>query len=148
YKDSSQKLVDVVNTAAAPVVSGPFSLVFKDHKPAADLNNALYAVKQSGDGFQIDFEFSDGKAFSRKSFHFTKDSYLSQVASEVTDNGVPVPHLLAWRGGFGDMTVPSPAAAQQSIHYDAPAGKLVKTTAKDAKNGPVPAIGQFSFAGM
>ena len=46
------------------------------------------------------------------------------------------------------MTVPSPAAAEQTIHYDAAAGKLVKTSAKDAKNGPVPAIGSFSFAGI
>jgi YidC/Oxa1 family membrane protein insertase len=148
YKDSGQRPVDVVNSAAASVSGFPFSLTFKDHKPAADLNNSLYVVKRSDDGMEIDFEFSDGKAFARKTFHFTRDSYQSQVSSEVTDNGVPVPHLLAWRGGFGDMTVPSPAAAQQSIHYDAAAGKLVKTSAKDAKNGPVPAIGQFSFAGM
>ena len=66
----------------------------------------------------------------------------------MTDNGVPVPHLLAWRGGFGDMTVPSPSAAQHSIHYDAAAGKLVTNSAKDAKNGPLPAVGQLSFAGM
>jgi YidC/Oxa1 family membrane protein insertase len=148
YKDSSQKPVDVVNTAAASVTGNPFSLTFKDHKPSADLNNSLYVVKRSDDGLEIDFEFSDGKAFARKTFHFTKDSYQSQISSEVTESGVPVQHLLTWRGGFGDMTVPSPAAAQQSIHYDAAAGKLVKTSAKDAKNGPVPAIGQFSFAGM
>jgi YidC/Oxa1 family membrane protein insertase len=148
YKDSNHKPVDLVNSAAAPVIGYPFSLIFKNRKPSADINNALYAIKRSDDGLQIDFEYSDGKVFSRKSFHFIKDSYQSQVASEVTENGVPVSHLLAWRGGFGDMTVPSPAAAEQSIHYDAAAGKLVKTSAKDAKNGPVPAIGSFSFAGI
>jgi YidC/Oxa1 family membrane protein insertase len=148
YKDSSQKPVDLVNTAAASVTGNPFSLIFKNQKPSADLNNVLYAIKRSDDGLQLDFEYSDGKVFSRKTFKFTKDSYQSQVSSEATENGVAVPHLLAWRGGFGDMTVPSPAAAQQSIHYDVAAGKLVKTSAKDAKNGPVTAIGQFSFAGM
>jgi YidC/Oxa1 family membrane protein insertase len=148
YKDSNHKPVDLVNSAAAPVTGYPASLIFKNQKPSADINNALYAIKRSDDGLQIDFEYSDGKVFSRKTFHFTKDSYQSQVVSEVTDNGVPVPHLLAWRGGFGDMTVPSPAAAEQSIHYDAVAGKLVKTSAKDAKSGPVPAIGSFSFAGI
>jgi YidC/Oxa1 family membrane protein insertase len=148
YQDSNHKPVDLVNSAAAPVTGYPFSLIFKNQKPSVDINNALYAIKRSDDGLQIDFEYSDGKVFSRKTFHFTKDSYQSQVASEVTDNGVPVPNLIAWRGGFGDMTVPSPAAAEQSIHYDAAAGKLVKTSAKDAKNGPVPAVGSFSFAGI
>ena len=157
YKDSNQKPVDLVNAAAAPVTGFPFSLTSKNQKPSADINNALYVVNQSGDGLQIDFQFSDGKTFARKSFHFTKDSYQSQISTEVTDNGVPVPHLIEWRGGFGDMTVPSPAAAQHSIYYDSAAnggfpfyqtGKLSVTTAKDAKNGPVTAIGPFTFAGM
>jgi YidC/Oxa1 family membrane protein insertase len=157
YKDSSQKPVDLANAAAAPITGFPFSLTFKSQKPAADINNALYVVNQSDDGLQIDFQFSDGKTFARKSFHFTKDSYQSQVSTEVSDNGVPVPHLIEWRGGFGDMTVPSPAAAQHSIYYDSAAnggfpfyqtGKLGVTTAKDAKNGPVTAIGPFTFAGM
>jgi YidC/Oxa1 family membrane protein insertase len=148
YQDSNHKPVDLVNSAAASVTGYPFSLIFKNQKPSADVNNALYAIKRSDDGLQIDFEYSDGKVFSRKTFHFTKDSYQSQFSSDVTENGVAVPHLIAWRGGFGDMTVPSPAAAEQTIHYDAAAGKLVKTSAKDAKNGPVPAIGSFSFAGI
>jgi len=100
----------LVNSAAAPVTGYPFSLIFKNQKPSADINNALYAIKRSDDGLQIDFDYSDGKVFSRKTFHFTKDSYQSQVSSDVTENGIAVPHLLAWRGGFGDMTVPSPAA--------------------------------------
>src|ERR1700686_579515 len=37
YKDSSQKPVDVVNTAAASVTGNPFSLIFKNQKPSADL---------------------------------------------------------------------------------------------------------------
>jgi YidC/Oxa1 family membrane protein insertase len=147
YQDSNHKPVDLVNSAAAAVSGYPFSLVFKNQKPSTDINNALYAIKRSDDGLQIDFEFSNGKVFSRKTFHFTKDSYQSQITSEVTENGVPVPHLIAWRGGFGDMTVPSPAAAEQSIHYDAAAG-LKKNSAKDAKNGPVSAVGSFSFAGI
>jgi YidC/Oxa1 family membrane protein insertase len=148
YKDSNHKAVDLVNSAAAPVTGYPSSLVFKNQKPSTDINNALYAIKRSDDGLQVDFDYSNGKFFSRKTFHFTKDSYQSQVTSEVTESGVPVPHLIAWRGGFGDMTVPSPAAAEQSIHYDAAAGKLVKTSAKDAKNGPVSTVGTFSFAGI
>ena len=79
---------------------------------------------------EIDFEFSDGKVSARKTFHFAANSYLSKVSSEVTVGGVPVPHLLEWRGGFGDMTVPSPAAAQHSVYYDAVASKLITRNAR------------------
>jgi YidC/Oxa1 family membrane protein insertase len=148
YLDSNRKPLEVINPKAAAEAGYPFSLTFKNRKPAVDLNSALYAIKRSDNGLDINFEFSDGKVFARKSFHFTNDSYLTQVSSEVTDGATPVPHLLEWRGGFGDMTVPSPAAAQHSIHYDGANGKLITTSAKDAKNGPVDALGTFTFAGM
>ncbi len=41
----------------------------------------------------------------RKIFRFQKNSYLSQVSTEVTTDGKPVPHMIEWRGGFGDFTV-------------------------------------------
>ena len=59
----------------------------------------------TGDGLGIDFEFSDGRSTARKSFRFLRNSYLSQVSSEVRENNTGVPHLLAWRGGFGDLNV-------------------------------------------
>ena len=157
YVDSHKKPLEVVNAGAAPVAGYPFSLEFKNQKPAVDLNSALYEAKKSDDGLKVSFEFSDGKLLSRKSFQFGKNSYQSQVSTEVSSSGVPVPHLIAWRGGFGDMSVPSPAAAQHSLHYDPNGsgpwysftkGSLVLTDAKAAKNGPVGATGTFSFAGM
>jgi len=148
YKDSASKPLELVNTAAAPQTGFPFSLDFKNTKPAVDLNNVLYAVNKSDDGLEISFEYSDGKVSARKTFHFTKNAYQSQVTTEVHSGGVPVPHLIQWRGGFGDMTVPSPVAAQHGIYYDANAGKLVTTEAKEAKNGPVSVVGSFSFAGL
>ena len=64
YQDSNHKPVDLVNNAAASVTGYPFSLIFKNQKPSADVNNALYAIKRSDDGLQIDFEYSDGKVFT------------------------------------------------------------------------------------
>ena len=70
-------------------------------------------IKEGEKAPDFSLESSDGKVLARKSFRFTKNSYQSQVATEVGDGGAPVPHLIEWRGGFGDMTVPSPVAAQQ-----------------------------------
>ena len=148
YLDSNKKPLELVNTAAAPVVGFPFSHDYRNQKPSVDLNNMLYAVKRSDDGLEINFEFSDGKVSARKTFQFTRDSYKSKISTEVTDSGVPIPHLLQWRGGFGDMTIPSPVAAQHAVHYDAAADKLITTEGKEAKNGPVTLAGRFSFAGI
>ncbi len=59
-----------------------------------------------------------------------------------------MPHLLAWRGGFGDSALPNSAVLQHSIHYDLAQSKLITQDAKSAKNGPVPASGSYSFAGI
>src|SRR5436309_4872904 len=87
YKDPANKPLEVVNTAGAPVTGFPIALGFKSQKPAVDVNNVLYSVKRSDDGLGINFEFSDGKVFVRKTFHFAKDSYLAEVSTEVTDGG-------------------------------------------------------------
>src|SRR5262249_12239117 len=91
---------------------------------------------------------SDGQADTKKTFQFVKNSYLVQVSTQVTQNGVLIPHSLAWRGGFGDQTVLNAANDQHTLYYDLGASKLVQNEAKAAKNGPVSASGQDSFAGL
>ena len=110
--------------------------------------SALYAVKKSADGLTLEFEFSSGKTTSRKSIQFAKNGYLSQVSTEVTENAVPVPHQVAWRGGFGDMAVPNATSNQRTTHYDVQAQKLIVKAASDAKDGPFTTAGTFSFAGV
>ena len=66
----------------------------------------------------------------------------------MSQNGLPVPHSLQWRGGFGDETVLNAANDQHALYYDLGASKLVQNDAKTAKNGPVSANGDDSFAGL
>jgi hypothetical protein len=58
-----------------------------------------------------------------------------------------VPHLIGWRGGFGDPSVVNPSA-QHTICFDLAAQKLVTKDVKAAKNGTVTSEGNFSFAGV
>lgn len=149
YKDSDGKPLNIVNTAVAGLVDAPFSLIFPaGHKPAADLNHALFAGKMAADGLGVEYEFSDGKTSCRKSFEFSRDSYISKFTSEVTDNGAPVPHMIEWRGGFGDQSVVNADSAQHSVYYDLADSKLRMKTGKDAKKGVVEAKGSYSFAGL
>ncbi|MCL4402626.1 MAG: membrane protein insertase YidC [Acidobacteria bacterium] len=146
YKTHDRKPLELVNTAAK--TPRPFSFYFQNQKLPVDLNQVLYAAKPDPDGLGITFEYSDGHVFARKTFRFKKNSYLSQVSSQVTDNGKYIPAYLEWRGGDGDLAVANPSGAQQALYFNSADNKLVKHGAKDAKDGPVSSSGPYSFAGL
>jgi YidC/Oxa1 family membrane protein insertase len=148
YKDHKGQPLDLVSSAAQGKVPPPLSLVFKGQPPATDPNNGLFRVERSPDQLELSFEFSDGQTETKKTFEFTKDSYLVQVSTQVTQNGVLTPHSIEWRGGFGDEAVLNAANDQHTLYYDLGAAKLVQNDAKTAKNGPVSVSGQDSFAGL
>ena len=115
--------------------------MFDPKKPAVDVNAALFAAKPADDGLSITYEYSEGAVTARKTFRFEKSRYITQISTEVTENGAPIPHLIAWRGGFGDPSLPNAAAAQHSIYFDLTENKLITHDAKAAKNGPVASEG-------
>lgn len=147
YRDNAGKPLELIDPAAANLVL-PFTIELKDQKLSVDPNTVLYQPKLSADGTGIDYQFSNGKTRIEKSFRFGKDSFLANVRSVVLENNIPVPHFLVWRAGFGDLKVRNAAATEQTVRYDATAGKLIKKTAKDAKNGPVTDSGNYTFAGL
>ncbi len=146
YKGNDNKPLDLVNPSAKS--SYPFSLYFPEEKPAVDVNWAWYNQIPSADGLGVTYEYSDGRTVVRKVFRFEKDSYISHLETSVTIDGKPVPSLVEWRGGFGDLTVSNPPGSQRALYFDIPNNKLVEKSASAAKNGPVGAEGNFSFAGV
>lgn len=151
YKDSTGKPLELVNQrglaiTGAKAIPSPFALAFKN-PPSSDPNNALYRVSREGN-LGVTFDFSDGHITSKKTFQFTKDSYLVKVTSQVIENGVLIPHSLVWRGGFGDSTGNNPTADAKSLYYDAANSSLEKKAASDAKDAPVSASGNYAFAGI
>jgi YidC/Oxa1 family membrane protein insertase len=154
YKDHSGQQLELVNLDALAKVPAPFSIDFKGQKPTTDPNAALYKVDRAGD--DLTFEFSDGRMDVKKTFQFGKDSYLARLTSQVSQNGVMLPHLLEWRGGFGDETISNPAAVQHALLYDPNAPRkwgvfsdeLQKKDASSAKSGPVTVSGQYTFVGV
>ncbi|HLJ12957.1 MAG TPA: membrane protein insertase YidC [Bryobacteraceae bacterium] len=148
YKDDKGKPVELVNQAALSKTVAPFSILLQDDQPDTVLNDALFVATPASGGLGIDYEFSDGHTACKKSFRFQQDGYLSQVSSEVSNNGAPVPHMVAWRGGFGDPTVTSPESVEHALYFDLAKNKLNVNTSKTAKKGPVSAEGTYSFAGL
>jgi len=147
FKDNDNKPLEIVNTKGAERVGYPFTYDFRGQQPSTDLNKALW-VAHPGGGLSIEYEFSDGKTTAKKTFAFTRDGYLVQFSDEVKLGSAGLPHLVQWRGGFGDMAVNNAAGHQQGVRYDTEKKKLVEEAAKAAKNGPARADGIFSFAGI
>ena len=154
FRDRAGKPLQLVNSAAVAKVGYPFAWVFHQ-PPPVDPNQALFAMRPDENGLGVSFEYSDGHAVFRKSFHFSANSYLSQIGSEVVINGVSTPHLLAWRGGFGDESNYAAESTQRTLYFDLnatstfhPNGTLETHSAKDAKKGTITDRGDYSFAGI
>ena len=63
--------------------------MLRDDKAADALNYGLYVAKPAANGLGIEYTFSNGKDYAKKTFQFSKSGYLSQIETEVTINGVP-----------------------------------------------------------
>ncbi|MBA3973924.1 MAG: hypothetical protein C0504_06860 [Candidatus Solibacter sp.] len=146
YKDSNGKPVELVNLAGEARTGRPFSYQFRNRKPSADLNNALFQARQSPG--RIEFNWSDGTTSARKVFEFDPARYRTRLVSEVNEKGQILPHMLAWRGGFGDLTAHNAVALMHSVYYDNPSAKYFVEEASIAKEGPVLVTGSFGFAGI
>jgi YidC/Oxa1 family membrane protein insertase len=140
------KPLELMNTAAG--LEYPFSLHFPGQQPTAKVNWTYYQQTGDPDGLGVTYEFSDGHTTVRKVFRFQKNSYLLQVSTEATIDGKPVPHMIEWRGGFGDLTVGNPAGNGRALYFDATQNKLVEQGPKAARNGPIASAGNYSFAGL
>jgi len=130
YKDDSkpQKILDLVHPKAAADTGGwPFSVVIDDPQLEKAANSGLYKV--SGDAASLTapadlaFTWSDGHLEVTKKFHFDH-SYVLNVETSVTYNGTRLQGGLAWRGGFGDLTVTNPIPVETVSTFYSENGKL------------------------
>ncbi len=146
YKDSDGKPLELVSAAGVKKTGYPMSIQLRDTLDWAPINDALFVAKPIEGGYE--FEYSGEGRFAKKTFRARQGSYLVEVTSELIENGTPVRHLLAWRGGFGDSTVPNAAAMRHSIVFDLAENKLVVNNQDHAKSGPQTRTGNFAFAGL
>lgn len=156
FKDASDKPLEVVGQAGKGTIPLPLSYEFRNQKPAIDLNQALFTQKVAPDGLGVDYEYSNGAVTAKKSLQFKKGSYIAELTSEITQNGMLMQHYIDWRGGFGDASVAKYYGVQKAVVYDSnakgwfsvTAGKLEQKEPKDSKDGPIQSSGNYAFAGL
>jgi YidC/Oxa1 family membrane protein insertase len=130
YLDDSkpQRVLDVVHPEASKQTGGwPFSLAMDDAQMEAAANSGLYQVSSTSSSLSApadaEFSWSDGRLEVTKHFYFDH-TYVVRVETSVKYNGAPVTAGLAWRGGFGDLTVTNPIPVETVTTYYAEGGKL------------------------
>jgi YidC/Oxa1 family membrane protein insertase len=130
YKDDAkpQRVLDLVHPDSAAKTGGwPFSLVFDDPQLEKAANIGLYRISSDSESLEapaeLTFTWSDGHLEVTKEFRFDH-SYVVEVESTSTYNGTPVMAGLAWRGGFGDVTVTDPAPSTTLQTFYSENGKL------------------------
>jgi len=148
HKDTEGRALELVNQAAFAKLAKPFAIQIRGVKPPVNPNQSLFVAEKSADGRSIDFVYSENGWTFRKHFQIAADSYRAQVRSEVLQGTTAVPHVLEWRGGFGDSTVDKRQDHQSAALFDQARGKLETRTAGDAEDGPVSIPGAYAFAGV
>jgi YidC/Oxa1 family membrane protein insertase len=145
FKDSDEKQLDLVNPIAVSQVGWPMALRTDDPDTTAKLSQALFAVKSTGKTAPtiVTFEYSNGSLAARKEFRFEAGTYLVKITTEVTRDGRPVAHQVAWRGGIGDRTLPKYNLADTSTL--ALGEKIDHKALKDIKTDEEREPGPFSY---
>jgi YidC/Oxa1 family membrane protein insertase len=130
YMDDSkpQKPLDVVHAQAAHYEGGwPFSLAMNDAQMEKAANTGLYKVSSNESTLSapadLTFTWSDGHLEIIKTFHFDH-SYVVNIDTTSKYNGTPVLAGIAWRGGFGDLTVTNPAPVETVDTFFSENGKI------------------------
>ena len=163
FTDDSKppRTLDLVHPEAAQQ-SGiwPFSLALDDPQQEAAANNALFEINSAGKTTEagavlhapaeITLSWSDGHLEVTKQLKFYA-SYIADVKTTATLDGMPLRNSIIWSGGFGDITAYR-AAAQTQI-FTSGAGKLNTLAAKNlGKPGQTtmraPIVGTYDFAGI
>src|SRR5579864_6732289 len=155
------RTLDLVHPDAAQQSgSWPFSIALDDPQQEASVNSALFEITSAGKvpdagavlhaPAEITLSWSDGHLEVTKQLKFNS-TYIVDVKTAVTLDGMPLRISLAWSGGFGDATAYR-AAAQTQVFTSAD-GKLNTLAAKNlGKSGQTtvraPLAGTFDFAGI
>jgi YidC/Oxa1 family membrane protein insertase len=147
--------LELVNAAAAQQLKAwPLSIRLSDAKLDAAANDGLYVVKSSSNELhapaEVDFECSDGHLDVMKQFKF-EVGYEVELSVSATLNGNPLPVSVAWRGGFGDQSVPNESALTEVFFSES--GKIQLLTYKklgenENPSQPAQVTGYIDAAGI
>ncbi|HWP84734.1 MAG TPA: membrane protein insertase YidC, partial [Terriglobia bacterium] len=150
YKDERGGPLEVVHSEAAQRYGEPLSVWVADESARAEVNQALFVPSASGElraPLALSFEYRGERVAARKQIVFAPDSYVVEIDSTLSADGRPVPHELAWRGGFGDRHDAVVRGTRWDVFYRQP-DRMVRLAAGEVEGAASHVSGPFLFAGI
>lgn len=150
FKDKAGLALELVNEEAARKYGDPLGVWIADATLRQQAGSALFLASAHGElqaPVTLSFEYSSGRLGVRKQFTFARDSFVVGVESDVSVDGQPQVHQLAWPGSFGDSHDAMAGGVQASVVYQENE-KLVLVTPGDVEGEERTASGPFPFAGI
>ena len=152
FQDSKGKPLDVVHQEGLSEFGAPFRLTRLGGAAIPELDAALFQVNDGPPRrtapTTIEFEFADGARRAKKTFEFSKEGYLLEVATSFMENGAAQPHLIAWPGGFGDTAHQQDWMFSKTFYRDPAEDAIEWIEADDAEDARISNRGLYPFAGI
>jgi YidC/Oxa1 family membrane protein insertase len=152
FEDSKGNPLNLVHQEGMQEYGEPFELTRLGGAPITEINDALFQVN-AGPATRtapttLELEFADGARRAKKTFQFSKEGYLFDVATSYSENGAAQPHMMTWPGGFGDTAHQQDWMYSMTFVRDPQEGAIVWTEAADAEDARLTSRGLYPFAGI
>jgi len=97
----------------------PFSLYMADHRDLAKkLNTGVFKKTVDPDGLGVTLRLFRWPHGGSQNFPVPEGKLPGGGDQRSHSGWAAATNSLEWRGGFGDFTIPTPAAKQQTIYFD------------------------------
>jgi YidC/Oxa1 family membrane protein insertase len=123
YTDGEGQPLELIEQMSAAKVGWPLTLTTGDKALDDELNVAQFVGHRDADRLSLDFASSGLRV--RKNLQFDSENYEFSLQASVTKAGKNVPVSIAWRGGFGDQSIPQDPARKNAVYQADSAFKRV-----------------------
>src|SRR5579862_7055009 len=123
YTDGECHPLELIDLASAAKVGWPLTVTTGDKALDDELNAAQFVGHQDPD--RLSLEFVSKGLHLRKILQIDRDNYAFSIQATVTKDGKNVPFSIAWRGGFGDQSIPQDPAKKNAVYQTDSAFKRV-----------------------
>ena len=114
YPDADGHPLELIDQTSAAKVGWPLTVVTGDKAIDDELSGAQMVGHQDGD--RLSLEYASKGLHVQKNFQFDGENYEFSLQTSVTRDGKNIPFSLAWRGGFGDQSIPQDPAKKNAIY--------------------------------
>src|SRR2546426_4752134 len=114
YPDGEGHPVELINQEAGSKVGWPLALTTGDQAQDEQLRVAQFVAH--AESSRLVLEFASNGVHARKAVQFDRENYLFTLEIALTKDGKDLPFEVAWKGSFGDQSIPQDPAKRNAVY--------------------------------